>query len=599
MTGKTVAVDAEWALLVRAGHEGRVIACSTGELNARNFLEAIGRFDPGTPEELPQVSVSFVPTAVPFADYLAFAIHVDGSPDDRGADERLPALTTRYFCLSYYQLAAGAISYQAMYQALDPIRLPHGNAPPIGVSLAPQAPTSVRDDLALQAAALLLTTRPVCVLGAEGATVAERLAFIDAVMSLLPYGLRARMAAATWTRAADRDHRFRLFFSDTARAIDPPDNFLVWGHPGETDLTAADLWAYEYLTWLRDKASQPTARLASWHRPMRFRSEDVQPILDEIGIIGPDPRQNYSVTKQDLEPQPAPRTKTGREQILRECARHLRVGSLGEIKADISQLKTMAADPDDDDQRARYRQILKETSLLSLAETQGRNTPRLYNPLLRVAVTAPLSYEGYCQLEDCLKNPLLPKPLLQAVESAGLCDQLAAALVYYFLWNADSKRPEKREPIAKKMAEWRAAGYADADRHPVVDAAQFIHQLAAGRVRPQHALIVCDVLLGSLELKTTDRDHTAIEMALCEHGFLAGALPVIGIKLVRDQFKVLLRFLQAAYPDRLDRPEIMKVLTGTQPTPALLAAVLLHLRRPSDAHLARQAFMDGSIRGLR
>ena len=79
----------------------------------------------------------------------------------------------------------------------------------------------------MRVAPLLLTGRPVCVLGAEGTSHLERLEFIDTVMGLLPYGFRSRMTAATWTRATNRNHRFRLYFSSAPRA-DEPDQVVIW-----------------------------------------------------------------------------------------------------------------------------------------------------------------------------------------------------------------------------------------------------------------------------------------------------------------------------------------------------------------------------------
>jgi hypothetical protein len=60
---------------------------------------------------------------------------------------------------------------------------------------------------AMRTAALVLTRRPVCVLGAREASVDDRLQFIDTVMAMLPYGIRTRMSAATWTRATFRGHK--------------------------------------------------------------------------------------------------------------------------------------------------------------------------------------------------------------------------------------------------------------------------------------------------------------------------------------------------------------------------------------------------------
>ena len=88
-----------------------------------------------------------------------------------------------------------------MYEALRAVTLTVADGPPKEVPIAmPTSRTPAVDDLAVRVAPLLLTGLPVCVLGAEGTSMLERLQFIDAVMELLPYGFRSRMTAATWTQ---------------------------------------------------------------------------------------------------------------------------------------------------------------------------------------------------------------------------------------------------------------------------------------------------------------------------------------------------------------------------------------------------------------
>ncbi len=115
------------------------------------------------------------------------------------------------------------------------------------------------DGLAMRVAPLLLTGVPVCVLGADETSMDERLRFIDTVMGLLPYGFRAKMTAATWTRATNRNHRFRLFFSSAPRASDKPDHLVPWGEPELVRVPGGD--AGYYYGWLDDKVT-PLASLA-------------------------------------------------------------------------------------------------------------------------------------------------------------------------------------------------------------------------------------------------------------------------------------------------------------------------------------------------
>jgi hypothetical protein len=253
LTGNPVLAYAQWALHGQApGTDGQqVLACSTGDLSMTNFTDAIGRFELGHLENLPQVSVSYLtPAGKPGGSYLALTIHWKAD--------------ARYFCVPYRPLAAAAVSYHALYQAVRGIRLPvDGRRPlPLEISQVSHGPTL--DPLAMRVAALLLTGTPVCVLNAEDTSVEDRLMFTDWVMALLPYGFRARMAAATWTRATFRDHKFRLYFSTASRQGDRPDHIVHWGQPDRAILP--DGPASDYLGRL-EKSATPLARLADLAEP--------------------------------------------------------------------------------------------------------------------------------------------------------------------------------------------------------------------------------------------------------------------------------------------------------------------------------------------
>src|SRR6185312_11546684 len=221
-------------------------------------------FQLGTLHALPQVSVSYAQTAKPNRNYLALAIH---KPADRGQvaldEDGRPVTYTNYFCLPYAPLADAGITYLAMHDAVRSLRLPTADGPPMRVSVTgPSLPPPAVDLLAMRVAALLLTGRSVCVLQAQHVPLDGRLGFIDSVMTLLPFGFRAKMTAATWTRATYRDHRFRLFFSDAPRAGHRRDYVVSWGHPETAVITPADGAAHEYLSWLEDTMIRPMAWLS-------------------------------------------------------------------------------------------------------------------------------------------------------------------------------------------------------------------------------------------------------------------------------------------------------------------------------------------------
>jgi hypothetical protein len=292
MTGEPVTVSVQWAWHGKApDHEGyRILACSSGGLSMRNFEEALSRFSPGMLDVLPQVSVSYLrPARQDDRSYLALAIHdaAHGDAERARFDGSGREIThTSYFCAPFAPLADAAIGYQAMHQAFAAVRLPVTDGPPIRVTMAPATHLAPAiDDLTIRTAALLLTGTPVCVLGAEATTVTERLAFIDTVMALLPYGMRSRMAAATWTRATHRDHHFRLFFSSAPRVSSRPDHIVTWGRPGHPVITTEyGTAAHRYYTWLADKVRQPIAQLADMTDSCGFGTKHTDRVLGLIGI---------------------------------------------------------------------------------------------------------------------------------------------------------------------------------------------------------------------------------------------------------------------------------------------------------------------------
>jgi ribosomal protein L34 len=288
MTGKPVVVHAQWALHGQPpGTDGqRVLACSTGDLSAANFTDAIGRFQLGQLDNLPQVSVSYLlPAGQPDGSYLALTIH-------RKTD-------TRYFCVPYRPLAAGAVTYHAMYQAVRGIPLPQDDRRPLRVEISRGAHGPTLDPLAMRVAALLLTGTPVCVLNAEDTTVDDRLAFIDWVMALLPYGFRSRMAAATWTRPTFRDHKFRLCFSAAPRQ---GDHAVHWGEPDRAVLPEGPV--RDYFGRLEKSASQLTrlANPAEDGSDLKFDAAAAVRALELIGTPAPagPPRAAFSRSPDSL-----------------------------------------------------------------------------------------------------------------------------------------------------------------------------------------------------------------------------------------------------------------------------------------------------------
>lgn len=301
-TTNHVTVEAQWALRGKTwGRDGyRVLACSTGRLNSESFTEAIDRFSMGTPEThpqaLPQVTISYLPTRE--VNYLALATHRFVSEDQTQDghllahdDDNRPVVVTSYYCVAYDPVARHGVSYRAMYEAFAAAPLHPENGPvlPVNLPLPPDPPAASDDAPAIDpltavTAALLISGRPVCVLGASGTSMLERLTFIDAVMALLPYGFRAKMSAATWTRATNQNHRFRLFFSGARRDVREPDHVVFWGQSDLLALTADHDIARWYLQWLNDgPVGRKLSLLAGSKKPRSLAAKDeVLDALDEI-----------------------------------------------------------------------------------------------------------------------------------------------------------------------------------------------------------------------------------------------------------------------------------------------------------------------------
>jgi hypothetical protein len=596
--GAPITVEAQWALYgKRLDREGyRVLACSSGELGIRNFEEVIGRFSPGTPSTLPQVTLSHLtPGNRPAESLLAMAIHRTGEGEQqiKYDDDGRRVVVTSYFCVPYHPLEPLAVSYPALYRAAAAaLPLPLVDGPPIALQLAGRAGGAPAiDELTMRAAALLLTCQPVCVLGAEDTTAAERLAFIDTVMSLLPYGLRAKMTAATWTRPTNRDHRFRLFFSDTARGADA-DRFLYWGRPEATsDLTPGDDYAFEYLNWLREKVSRPTSELAQLTQPIGFGRDSILRAVQAVYVKSQRSNVPHLAIGTGSDPYPAPLIPVepgdGRgygEELLRGCAEHLRAGGPQHlIRTDIDRLWQMAQSQANDSQQARYRKVLRETRLLIAAGRLGHGAESLYQQLLRVAFPAPFGYADYCQLEDCLERQPPPLALLKAMHAVDVSDSWVTdpwvrAIVYGQLQQADPDNPG-----------WRVA----LKRGPK-EISLLISQLAAGGEHPDHVRIVCDFTLGCLS--RVQPNPEPIRAELRRSSFLAATLNSIAVGSEQYQVCALAGFLRAAYPHGLDRPAIIEILTGNHrpPPPALIAAVLT-LADAADAELAADMYVRGSL----
>jgi len=597
VTGKTISVRAEWALHGKVlDDEGyRVIACSNGDLSRANFADALGRFTLGQLASLPQVSLSYLQPATrsPGGGYLALAVHWFAANGQRYADgvgqvdnQGRVTTFTSYFCAPYASLAPVGTTYLDMYRAFGAVTLPVRDGPPreLPITVAnPQIPSI--DALALRVAPLLLTGAPVCVLGADETGLEERLRFIDTVMGLLPYGFRARMAAATWTRPTHRNHRFRLFFSSEPRAGEKPDHVVFWGEPELVKVPGGD--AGHYYGWLADKVT-PLASLTQMYRELGFgdsADSEALRLVDEIRLwrrprlkpMAPDPpdrREGPQAAAVEADPV---------EGLLRDCDDHVRGPNLTRLRQDLDLLqKRLAAAGMDDAQRRRYLALIGRLELFRPQPLLGKYEGKLYDTLIPLACGGPVGYDGFCLIEDCVRrtqDASVHRTLLEAIDRSGPADMRTTLIVYASL-------------DTKKLDKWLGSR--------AVDAFALLSDFARGTWRrKEHGRLFCDVTLGYLRDRQGRYSSAELRRVMAHNGYLAQAVREVG----HDQYQVyaLSKLLIAAFPEEqyplgLDEETISEILAHTPdaPTPALLAAVLRKIPE-GQAQLAWAAYVYGSV----
>lgn len=234
--GRPVSVSVGWALWGKhpgAVREYSVIASSGEPLSEAEFTSVLTHFMPGTPSaepdaprvqpaepdppgSLPWVTISRVGVAERV--YLGVSIQDStGTLDGLGR----PITGASYFCIAFDQLRDALFSYVDLYRQLAEVRLPYDGGGPIQLDVATLDPGEVAQavdgfgEATVEAAAAMLLSGPVSVVGSEGTALYGRLRFLDAVAALLPYGYRTAYTAATWSDSGK--HPIRLAFAARPR----------------------------------------------------------------------------------------------------------------------------------------------------------------------------------------------------------------------------------------------------------------------------------------------------------------------------------------------------------------------------------------------
>ncbi|MFD0884013.1 hypothetical protein ACFQ08_05520 [Streptosporangium algeriense] len=402
---REVRLTAEWALWGKPSHtrdDYNILECSRGKFDHDDFGKIITRYSPGTPTDLPQVTVSWVGGIE--TPYLGLAIQEWSDRRDRLGR---PIADTRYFCVPYGQIADGPVSYEGLYDAFDGHALPVDG--PLGVNvpvLDREAIADRADRTAMSAAALLLTDEQVCVVRGEATTMRERLRFLDTVAALLPYGLRARLTVSTWTDSS-AEHRIKLSFAKHTR---DGAYSVTWG--ADDGVAARRDIAGRYLELLQAlSAEEVVTRLAEQTEPLSFRDAQhrAPALLDDYG--------------RTTALMPARWSSTQVGDFLNACGDCLERERYEELGGLLAKLNPVAARLTDDERR-RYREIIRVERLLGEHPKLSRSLEtHLYDTALAIGYGPVLTAGAVERItEDTggLRRPLVNAMLRMTVEFDAL-----------------------------------------------------------------------------------------------------------------------------------------------------------------------------------
>jgi hypothetical protein len=616
VTSGCVQALTEWALRgKRESDRGyRLLAWSKGSISGQNFEELLTRYSPGTLESLPQVTISWIPSAMAGKSYLAMAIHehTEGGLYDRDGRQ---IVFTRYFCVPYSQIAGAAISYRAMFEKFSDRRLPPKGGDPIATEFRATSPAVPIDrGLATRVVELLLSGSPVCIVDADRAELGERLSFIDGVMTLLPYGLRSRMSASTWTSSTTQRHKFRLFFSNSPRSSRDPserDHVVSWKGKQEHEqmgyvAPGNRRPASAYAAWLKSWDGLPLAHMAAMTEPLTFSSLDVERVVawskkvprrGRLALTGrrkdppeaAEPTRHKSSVPKESERDEAPR-ETMRElpaaaadnrdmveDLLNSLADALGMPEPVTLTTGIAALKDRLDDPEFQrpERRRRYWDIASKRGML---RTHSQFLEEdFYETVLRVVFGArPISYEAYCSIEDSLGS--LPHiALVEAICRIGV-DQIHMQVIIHDRLGDNT--------------------ILDGFHTGRLDIRDLINAAATEELRSEHLRVVCDVLVRVLSDPDMEPRRREILRILENYDYLA---PVLQKREPGNyQYQVeILSFLLGVRGGALSRSAAAEILScrgAAVPTHALLAAVALQLRDPVDTEFVLREFVRGFVR---
>jgi hypothetical protein len=218
-----------WSLFGKQPGDGsdyRVLNASDNQLDF--YEQEIRRYLPGTPPDradpppLPYYTFAPGPQIHP-ESMLSFS---SLEPADVRDGANRPTIRVRYFAAFFTVITGEAvpgrspIGYASLAEAMASAAIPDAPEQWAELSVPPgdwsgrvaDASRPSLEWLASGAAALLAGR--VVITGARSLPVVDRLACLDAIASLLPFGVRSSLSAATYAKSS-LSHQIRLFFGDT------------------------------------------------------------------------------------------------------------------------------------------------------------------------------------------------------------------------------------------------------------------------------------------------------------------------------------------------------------------------------------------------
>lgn len=253
-----VLISAHWALINVEDAVEEVVAKSADEV-----INYIGSFPMGVPSrriadhsaEAPPW-VAFGPVRTPEQTTLIMVSILERCAGRDATDGRR-IFPRRVFLIPFDELAACGASYRGLFEALEHYQLPAHDGPRVSVPIAlPSPATQVSTiqrysiDRVGALAGRILEDR-IALTDMAGASRDDRLDLLDAAMSLLPYGFRAAVSAATGIDNTG-EHPVRIVFADITRDQVTIDMFAGGAIVGPRTEQAA-----RYCRLLQEKTSDP------------------------------------------------------------------------------------------------------------------------------------------------------------------------------------------------------------------------------------------------------------------------------------------------------------------------------------------------------